>query len=328
MGLYDEFRFRPASWLPHSELPLEELERVRNIRREDMEYTNENGYSVRVVLDPTLCMVQDMFYRIVKSDLEDKPFSMICPNQWPAAYSAVAEMINKFNINCRNLHAFAMDEWADENGNVAPLTIRRGPGLQLPEPLLLPDPGRPASGARPLAHLYERAPGERCIFQRHRRSDGRRRGRDLHGDGMARPHGIHRSAQRGVQGCLHGRIPAAGLPHHDGGPADGLRELAVWAHGRVRRRVGRAAEVRDDRSARRDARERRSWSCTISPMRTAVRGSAWSPGSSCTARSAWSARHPSTVSRRACATCPKPSPSPSAAGITASRTRISEKTLQ
>ena len=65
MGLYDEFRFRPASWLPHSELPLEELERVRNIRREDMEYTNENGYSVRVVLDPTLCMVQDMFYRIV-----------------------------------------------------------------------------------------------------------------------------------------------------------------------------------------------------------------------------------------------------------------------
>ena len=128
MGLYDEFRFRPASWLPHSELPLEELERVRNIRREDMEYTNENGYSVRVVLDPTLCMVQDMFYRIVKSDLEDKPFSMICPNQWPAAYSAVAEMINKFNINCRNLHAFAMDEWADENGNVAPLTYGAGLG--------------------------------------------------------------------------------------------------------------------------------------------------------------------------------------------------------
>ena len=51
MGLYDEFRFKPASWLPHSELPLEELERVRNIRREDMEYTNENGFSVKVVLD-------------------------------------------------------------------------------------------------------------------------------------------------------------------------------------------------------------------------------------------------------------------------------------
>ena len=54
MGLYDEFRFKPAPWLPHSELPLEELERVRNIKREDMEYTNENGYSVKVVIDPTL----------------------------------------------------------------------------------------------------------------------------------------------------------------------------------------------------------------------------------------------------------------------------------
>ncbi|MBQ3491059.1 MAG: hypothetical protein IJA74_00735 [Oscillospiraceae bacterium] len=128
MGLYDEFRFKPAPWLPHSELPLEEFERVRNIKREDMEYTNENGYSVKVVIDPTLCMVQDMFYRILKSDLEDKPFSMICPNQWPGAYSAVAEMLNKFNISARNVHAFAMDEWADENGNVAPLTYGAGLG--------------------------------------------------------------------------------------------------------------------------------------------------------------------------------------------------------
>ena len=128
MSLYEEFRFKPASWLPHSDLPLEELERVRNIKREDMEYTNENGYSVKVVLDPTCHMVQDMFYRILMSDLEDKPFSMICPNQWSAAYSAVAEMLNKFNISARNVHAFAMDEWADEDGNVAPLTYGAGLG--------------------------------------------------------------------------------------------------------------------------------------------------------------------------------------------------------
>ena len=128
MSLYEEFRFKPAAWLPHSDLPLDELERVRNIKREDMEYTNENGYSVKVVMDPTYCMVQDMFYRILMSDLEDKPFSMICPNQWPAAYSAVAEMLNKFNVSARNVHAFAMDEWADENGNVAPLTYGAGLG--------------------------------------------------------------------------------------------------------------------------------------------------------------------------------------------------------
>ena len=128
MGLYDEFRFKPAEWLPHSNLPLEEFERVRNIKREDMEYTNENGFSVRVVLNPTLCMVQDIFYRILMSDLEDKHFTAIFPNQWPDAYSAVAEMINKFNVSCRNVDLFAMDEWADEDGNVAPLTYGAGLG--------------------------------------------------------------------------------------------------------------------------------------------------------------------------------------------------------
>ena len=128
MALYDEFKFRPASFLPHKDLPLEELERVRNIKREDMEYTNENGFSVRVVLDPTLCMVQDLFYRILMSDINNTRLTIICPNQWPDAYSAVAEMLNKFNVSARNVHAFAMDEWADEDGNVAPLTYGAGLG--------------------------------------------------------------------------------------------------------------------------------------------------------------------------------------------------------
>ena len=128
MALYDEFKFKPASFLPHANLPLEELERVRNIKREDMEYTNENGFSVRVVLNPTLCMVQDLFYRILMSDINDTRLTIICPNQWPDAYSAVAEMLNKFNVSARNVHAFAMDEWADEDGNVAPLTYGAGLG--------------------------------------------------------------------------------------------------------------------------------------------------------------------------------------------------------
>ncbi|NLJ40443.1 MAG: hypothetical protein GX352_02350 [Clostridiales bacterium] len=115
-----EFIFEPAPWLPNRDMEM--LERVRNIKREDMEYTNENGYSVRVVMDPTLVMVQDMFHRIHLSDVMDKTFTMICPNQWPAAYSAVAEAINRHNVNCRNVHAFAMDEWADQDGNVAPVT--------------------------------------------------------------------------------------------------------------------------------------------------------------------------------------------------------------
>ncbi len=128
MGLYDEFRFKPASFLPNKDMPLEELERIRNIKREDMEYTNENGFSVRVVMDPTICMVLDVFYRILMSDINDTHLTMIFPNQWPAAYSSIAEMLNKHNVSARNVDAFAMDEWADENGNVAPLTYGAGLG--------------------------------------------------------------------------------------------------------------------------------------------------------------------------------------------------------
>ena len=121
-----EFEFKPASWLPSRDVDM--LERVRNIKREDMEYTNENGYSVKVVLDPTLLFVMDVFKRICDSDADNTPLTMIFPNQWPSAYSSIAEMINRYNVNCRNVHAFAMDEWADEDGRVAPLTYGAGLG--------------------------------------------------------------------------------------------------------------------------------------------------------------------------------------------------------
>ena len=75
MGAFNEWKFSPAPWLPHSELPLEEFERVRNIKREDMEYTNENGFSVKIVMEPTLLMVQDIFYRILMSDINGMDMS-------------------------------------------------------------------------------------------------------------------------------------------------------------------------------------------------------------------------------------------------------------
>ena len=121
-----EFKCKPAAWLPSRDVEM--LERVRAIKREDMEYTNENGFSVKVVLDPTLHMVMDVFHRIYLSDVNNTPLTMIFPNQWPHAYSAIANMLNKYNVNCRNVNAFAMDEWADEEGNVAPLTCGAGLG--------------------------------------------------------------------------------------------------------------------------------------------------------------------------------------------------------
>ena len=43
------FRFDPAPWLPAHDKAT--LDYVRAIRRDEMEYTNANGYSVKVVID-------------------------------------------------------------------------------------------------------------------------------------------------------------------------------------------------------------------------------------------------------------------------------------
>ena len=114
------FDFAPHAWLPTKDQAV--LERCRNIRREDMDITNENGYSVRVVPHPSSAITAELFNRIYKSDVEDKKTVIVFPNSWRNIYIAAVEMCNTFNVSGRNIHAFCMDEWADADGNVAPIT--------------------------------------------------------------------------------------------------------------------------------------------------------------------------------------------------------------
>ena len=114
------FDFNPPAWLPTQDK--EVLERCRNIRREEMEITNENGYSIRVIPHPQSAITAELFNWIWRSDVEDKKTVIVFPNSWRNVYTAAVEMCNTFNVSGRNIHAFCMDEWADENGNVAPIT--------------------------------------------------------------------------------------------------------------------------------------------------------------------------------------------------------------
>ena len=120
-----DFRYDYADFLP--KVSRETLEKCRNIKPEEMEYTNENGYTVKIVKDPTIMFCLDLFNRIRESDIYDKKFTFISTNHEQIEYPAIAEMINRFHVNCRNVNAFAMDEWADQDGNVAPHTY--GPSL-------------------------------------------------------------------------------------------------------------------------------------------------------------------------------------------------------
>ena len=120
------FDFAPPAWFPVQDKTV--LEHCRNIRREEMEYTNENGYSVRVVPHPCSAITIELFNWIWRSDVENKKTVIIFPNSWRTVYTAAVEMCNKYNVSGRNIHAFCMDEYADENGNVAPITYARSLG--------------------------------------------------------------------------------------------------------------------------------------------------------------------------------------------------------
>lgn len=120
------FDFNPSEWLPVKDKAV--LEHCRNIKREEMEITNENGYSIRVVPHPSSSVACELFNWIYKSDIEDKKTVIVFPNSWKNIYTSVANMCNVFNVSARNIHAFCMDEYSDEDGNVAPISWHRSLG--------------------------------------------------------------------------------------------------------------------------------------------------------------------------------------------------------
>lgn len=114
------FDFSPPAWLPTQDKAV--LEYCRNIKREEMEITYPSGYSVRIVPHPSSAVTVELFNWIYRSDIEDKKTVIIFPNSWRNVYTATVHMCNRFHISGRNIHAFCMDEWADEDGNVAPIS--------------------------------------------------------------------------------------------------------------------------------------------------------------------------------------------------------------
>lgn len=114
-----QFKYQPAACVPFRDLKA--IERCRKIKRKDIDKHPNKNFRIHVLKDADIEMVwiADMFKRIVESDREDKKVVFIMPNPCPT-YRHVAKLINECRINCRNVYGFAMDEYADEQGRVAP----------------------------------------------------------------------------------------------------------------------------------------------------------------------------------------------------------------
>lgn len=120
-----EFSYAPATFIPFRDRAV--IERVRGIKRKDFAKHRNPDFRISVLPDEDIefLWITDMFHRIKTAMEVGQPLVMIMPNPWPR-YARLAYLINKFRVDCRRLHTFNMDEYADDHGRIAPETWEFG----------------------------------------------------------------------------------------------------------------------------------------------------------------------------------------------------------
>ena len=120
------FTYKPATFIPFQDM--EVIERCRAITRDQLcEHPNPD-FQIRIVQPSELgfLWLTDMFYRIKTAADAGERCVLITPQPWPEGYQQLAYLINKFRVNCEKLWTFNMDEYADEEGNIAPADWKPG----------------------------------------------------------------------------------------------------------------------------------------------------------------------------------------------------------
>ena len=120
-----DFTFEPSKWVPFKDKKV--VEKIRSIKKEDITKHPNPDLKIRIVRDEDFDFLNviDIFSRIKNASDKGNQLVLIVPQQDPLL-AKVAYLINKFRVNCKKLYTFNMDEWADENGNIAPETYPYG----------------------------------------------------------------------------------------------------------------------------------------------------------------------------------------------------------
>jgi len=115
------FTYAPSHHVPFRDV--EAIERCRNIKTQDLAKHANPDFKIRIMPgdDILQVVIADMVYWMKKSDDQDQRVVLMLPNPCPQLYSKVAMMVNKLRINCRNVVCFALDEYANEHGQIAPV---------------------------------------------------------------------------------------------------------------------------------------------------------------------------------------------------------------
>jgi glucosamine-6-phosphate deaminase len=103
---------------------VEALARVRAIKKADITKHKNPDFKIKVIDDKAQFygeFAADIVMRIQKAADEGRKCVMILPVGPVPQYAVAAHIINNLRISCKHLVTFNMDEYADENGNTAPL---------------------------------------------------------------------------------------------------------------------------------------------------------------------------------------------------------------
>jgi len=113
------FKYEPSIHVPFRDV--EAIERCRKIKRADIEKHANVDFKIRVVKDSDIefMWVTDMFGRIKDARDEGRNCVMMMPNPCPT-YRHLARLINAARLDCKHVHWFALDEYADQDGRIAP----------------------------------------------------------------------------------------------------------------------------------------------------------------------------------------------------------------
>jgi len=115
------FVFEPSRYVPFRDRRV--LERVRRIPRDAITRHPNPDLHIRVLPDDMMefTWLTDMFYRIKTAMDAGRRCVLILPN--PAhTYIKLAALLNRFRVPCHHLWVFIMDEYADQDGRIAPET--------------------------------------------------------------------------------------------------------------------------------------------------------------------------------------------------------------
>jgi len=117
------FNYELASFLPFRDK--EVCERVRAIKKEKLPNHPNPDFKIRIIEEPEQFYLEfalDIVKRIKESLEAGRKLVVIFPVGPMPQYPIAARIINEMRLSCKHVHSFNMDEYADQDGNTAPIS--------------------------------------------------------------------------------------------------------------------------------------------------------------------------------------------------------------